>query len=70
MEKNCEIGPNSEIKDCKIGNEHFIRQSVAHDSEIGHEVTIGPFAHIRPQSSIGDEVRIGNFVEIKKAYYW
>ncbi|WP_155010749.1 bifunctional UDP-N-acetylglucosamine diphosphorylase/glucosamine-1-phosphate N-acetyltransferase GlmU [Priestia megaterium] len=67
--ENCEVGPNSEIKDCKIGNNTSIRHSVAHDSEIGHEVTIGPFAHIRPQSLIGDEVRVGNFVEIKKASF-
>ncbi|MBM7704915.1 bifunctional UDP-N-acetylglucosamine diphosphorylase/glucosamine-1-phosphate N-acetyltransferase GlmU [Metabacillus iocasae] len=67
--ENCEVGPNTEIKDCKVGNETSIRHSVAHDSEIGAKVTIGPFAHIRPQSAIGDEVRVGNFVEIKKSTF-
>jgi bifunctional UDP-N-acetylglucosamine pyrophosphorylase / glucosamine-1-phosphate N-acetyltransferase len=67
--ERCEIGPNTEIKDCQIGNETVLRHSVAHDSEIGHEVKIGPFAHIRPQSQIADEVRIGNFVEIKKTSF-
>lgn len=61
------IGPNTEIKSCIVGDRTTIRQSVAHDSEIGHDVNIGPFAHIRPASSIGDEVKIGNFVEIKKS---
>ena len=61
------IGPHTEIKNCKIGDRTTIRQSAAHDSEIGHDVNIGPFAHIRPDSSIGDEVKIGNFVEIKKS---
>lgn len=63
----CEIGPNTEIKNCKVGEGTIIRQSVAHDSSIGNEVNIGPFAHIRPLSAIGDDVKIGNFVEIKKA---
>lgn len=66
---NSIIGPNSEIVNCKVGNETTIRQSVAHDSEIGSLVQIGPFSHIRPQSSISDEVRIGNFVEIKKTKF-
>ena len=66
---DCQIGPNSEIKDCQIGDETVIRQSVAHDSQIGSHVNIGPFAHIRPQSAIYDEVKIGNFVEIKKAVF-
>jgi bifunctional UDP-N-acetylglucosamine pyrophosphorylase/glucosamine-1-phosphate N-acetyltransferase len=65
----CSIGPNSEIKDCQIGDQTAIRQSVAHDSKIGTLVNIGPFAHIRPDSDISDEVRIGNFVEIKKAVF-
>ncbi|WP_078433056.1 bifunctional UDP-N-acetylglucosamine diphosphorylase/glucosamine-1-phosphate N-acetyltransferase GlmU [Metabacillus halosaccharovorans] len=65
--EECVIGPNTEIKNCNIGTKTTIRQSVAHDSEIGSEVQIGPFAHIRPSSHISDEVKIGNFVEIKKS---
>ncbi|WP_163102911.1 bifunctional UDP-N-acetylglucosamine diphosphorylase/glucosamine-1-phosphate N-acetyltransferase GlmU [Peribacillus alkalitolerans] len=63
------IGPHSEIKNCIIGDRTVIRQSVAHDSEVGSDVAIGPFAHIRPASQISDEVKIGNFVEIKKAVF-
>jgi bifunctional UDP-N-acetylglucosamine pyrophosphorylase/glucosamine-1-phosphate N-acetyltransferase len=65
--EDCIIGPNTEIKDCTVQNGTTIRQSVAHDSEIGNSVAIGPFAHIRPLSNISDEVKIGNFVEIKKS---
>lgn len=67
--KECKIGPNTEIDNCQIGNHTVIRQSVAHESSIGSEVNIGPFAHIRPLSQIEDEVKIGNFVEIKKASF-
>jgi bifunctional UDP-N-acetylglucosamine pyrophosphorylase/glucosamine-1-phosphate N-acetyltransferase len=65
----CEIGPNTEIEGCTIGNETVIRQSSAYKSSIGSHVNIGPFAHIRPESTIHDEVKIGNFVEIKKAAF-
>ncbi|MEH7076680.1 bifunctional UDP-N-acetylglucosamine diphosphorylase/glucosamine-1-phosphate N-acetyltransferase GlmU [Neobacillus drentensis] len=65
----CQIGPNSEIDSCEIGTETVVRQSVAHNSSIGAHVNIGPFAHIRPDSTIKDEVKIGNFVEIKKAVF-
>ncbi|QOR66709.1 bifunctional UDP-N-acetylglucosamine diphosphorylase/glucosamine-1-phosphate N-acetyltransferase GlmU [Cytobacillus suaedae] len=66
---DCEIGPNTEINNCHVGNRTVIRQSVAHDSSIGNDVAIGPFAHIRPNSKLGDEVKIGNFVEVKKSTF-
>ncbi|MED3746082.1 bifunctional UDP-N-acetylglucosamine diphosphorylase/glucosamine-1-phosphate N-acetyltransferase GlmU [Peribacillus psychrosaccharolyticus] len=66
---DCLIGPNSELKNVQLGNRSVVKQSVAHDSSIGSDVNIGPFAHIRPQSDIKDEVKIGNFVEIKKALF-
>lgn len=69
ISSDCQIGPNSEIKNCMVGEGSVIRQSVAHDSEIGANVQIGPFAHIRPGSQILDEVKIGNFVEIKKTVF-
>src|SRR5690625_5089563 len=61
------IGPNTEIENCMIGNGTVVRQSVVQDSEIGNQVNIGPFAHIRPETSVGDDVRVGNFVELKKS---
>lgn len=65
--EDCIIGPHSEIKDSHIGNQTTIKQSVVHDSQVGHSVNIGPFAHIRPQSTLGNRVKIGNFVEVKKS---
>ncbi|MBS4175773.1 bifunctional UDP-N-acetylglucosamine diphosphorylase/glucosamine-1-phosphate N-acetyltransferase GlmU [Bacillus sp. FJAT-49736] len=67
--EDCVIGPNSEIKDCQVENGTNIKQSVAHQSFIGSNVNIGPFAHIRPDSHIEENVKIGNFVEIKKAVF-
>lgn len=64
---DCIIGPNSEIDNCKIGERTVIRHSTAYDSEVGNDVNIGPFAHIRPHSTLHNEVKIGNFVEVKKS---
>ncbi|MDN3956907.1 bifunctional UDP-N-acetylglucosamine diphosphorylase/glucosamine-1-phosphate N-acetyltransferase GlmU [Sporolactobacillus laevolacticus] len=61
----CTVGPHSQIKNCVIGDETQIEQSVLEDSWIGNRVQIGPFAHIRPLSKIHDQAKVGNFVEVK-----
>ncbi|RDW15303.1 bifunctional UDP-N-acetylglucosamine diphosphorylase/glucosamine-1-phosphate N-acetyltransferase GlmU [Oceanobacillus arenosus] len=66
IKTNAEIGPNSEISNCYIGEGTVVKQSVANDSRIGKRVKVGPFAHIRPDSTIGDNAKLGNFTEIKK----
>lgn len=67
IKEGVEIGPNSEIVNCEIGEGTKITQSVVKHSKIGKNVSIGPFSHIRPDSTIGNDVRIGNFVEIKNS---
>ncbi|MFB9974824.1 bifunctional UDP-N-acetylglucosamine diphosphorylase/glucosamine-1-phosphate N-acetyltransferase GlmU [Allobacillus sp. SKP2-8] len=60
------VGLNSEIIDCEIGEGTEIHQSVLKESKVGRQVKVGPFAHIRPESTLQDDVKVGNFVEIKK----
>ncbi|UOQ44675.1 bifunctional UDP-N-acetylglucosamine diphosphorylase/glucosamine-1-phosphate N-acetyltransferase GlmU [Halobacillus salinarum] len=69
VENDVILGPHSTIKNCHIGAETVVKQSVAAESRIGERVQIGPFAHIRPQSDLSDDVKIGNFVEVKKASF-
>lgn len=66
---NCTIGPNSEVADCQVGDYTVIRQSATFDSQVGSNVQIGPFAHIRPKTAIHNDVKIGNFVEVKKSIF-
>jgi bifunctional UDP-N-acetylglucosamine pyrophosphorylase/glucosamine-1-phosphate N-acetyltransferase len=40
--------------------------SVGQDSFIGKNAQVGPFSHLRPESTIGEDAHIGNFVETKK----
>ncbi|MEK6224080.1 MAG: bifunctional UDP-N-acetylglucosamine diphosphorylase/glucosamine-1-phosphate N-acetyltransferase GlmU, partial [Thermodesulfobacteriales bacterium] len=66
--RNCIIGPSTWIDDSKLGNGTTIKSSCYISSAvIRNNVTIGPFAHIRPEAEIMDGAKIGNFVEIKKS---
>lgn len=65
--KNTKIMPDCRITDSKIGNDCFIEKSVIEKSEIGNKNSIGPFAHIRPNTVIEDNCKIGNFVEVKNS---
>lgn len=63
----CEIGPNTELIDCQLGNKVVVRHSVATSSILEDSVTVGPFAHLRPETILHQGVKIGDFVEIKKS---
>lgn len=52
----------------KIGAGSIIRAfSHLEGAVIGRNVSVGPFARLRPGSAIGEGARIGNFVEVKKS---
>jgi len=64
----CTIRAGARVTNSKIGHGVEIRDhSVIVDSEVGNGCTIGPFAHLRPQSRMEDEAHVGNFVEMKKS---
>ncbi|MBE5738688.1 MAG: hypothetical protein E7354_03070 [Clostridiales bacterium] len=64
---NCTILSGSVIKNSIIGENSIIKSSYIEESCIGSNVTIGPFAHIRPGSIIENNCKIGNFVEVKNS---
>ncbi len=64
--KNCKI-INSRIYDSIIGDNVQIIDSTIENSEIKNNVKIGPYSHIRPNTTLLDNVHIGNFVEVKNA---
>jgi bifunctional UDP-N-acetylglucosamine pyrophosphorylase/glucosamine-1-phosphate N-acetyltransferase len=65
---NVRIGANCVIRNSSIaaGSEIMPMTSID-EAVIGRDVSIGPFARIRPGTDLDDEVKIGNFVETKKA---
>jgi bifunctional UDP-N-acetylglucosamine pyrophosphorylase/glucosamine-1-phosphate N-acetyltransferase len=64
---NCVIGANVRIVECKLADSIEIWYSMAVESTIGCNTSVGPYAYVRPGSNIGSNVRIGNFVEIKNS---
>lgn len=65
IDEGVEIGSNSIIENANIESGVKIQSSVIKDSVIKKSSTVGPFAHIRNNTTIGENCRIGNFVEIK-----
>jgi len=64
---NCTIEANVILRDCKIGdNCHIKANSIIEKSSLANQVSVGPFARIRPDTELADKVQIGNFVEMKK----
>ena len=61
------IGPNTHVRDSRIGPRTRVWASVVEESTVAEDVQIGPFAHLRPGSEVGARCRIGNFAEIKKS---
>lgn len=64
---DCIIGPNSQIINSTIGDGSNVTSSVVTDSVVGSHTSVGPFAHLRPETTLGDHVKVGNFVEVKKS---
>ena len=65
---NVRIGANCMIRNTSIAAGSVIQPMTSIDEAvIGRNVSIGPFARIRPGTGLADDVRIGNFVEIKKS---
>lgn len=61
------IGPWSVVEDSEVGEDCTVNASQVYGSTLAPEVTVGPFAHIRPNSELARGVKIGNFVELKNA---
>ncbi len=64
---NVQIDAGSIIQNSTIGSgTHIKNHCLLNNAKVGESVTIGPFAHLRPDTVLADKVKIGNFVETKK----
>ena len=61
----CLIGPNTIVRDSIIGQRCRIESSVLEGAQLAEEVSIGPFAHLRPGARLERGVHMGNFGEVK-----
>jgi bifunctional UDP-N-acetylglucosamine pyrophosphorylase / glucosamine-1-phosphate N-acetyltransferase len=63
----CEIHSHVRIVDSQIADKVVIQDfCLILGSRIAENATVGPFAHLRPETVVGDGAKIGNFVELKK----
>ncbi len=62
------IGPDTIIRDTKIGNECKVLASVLEGALLDDHVDMGPFARLRKGAHLGDHVHMGNFGEVKDSY--
>jgi bifunctional UDP-N-acetylglucosamine pyrophosphorylase/glucosamine-1-phosphate N-acetyltransferase len=65
--ESCEIGPSTTITDSEIGSRVSIPHSFLTRCRVADEVSIGPFAYLRPEADIRDGAKVGTFVEVKKS---
>lgn len=64
---SCEIGPNTMIRDCVIGDRVTVNASQLNESTVDEGTTVGPFAYVRPHCHVGRDVKVGDFVELKNS---
>ena len=63
----CELHSNVRVVDSVIDDDVFVNSfCVIEASRVRAGATLGPFAHLRPQSDVGEQAHVGNFVELKK----
>ena len=63
----CEIQGNVRIVDSEIADKAVIQNfCLIIGSRIAEGASVGPFAHLRPETVVGEGAKIGNFVELKK----
>jgi UDP-N-acetylglucosamine diphosphorylase/glucosamine-1-phosphate N-acetyltransferase len=64
---NCEIGPDSTLKNMIVREGASVVRTHGSDSQIGAGATVGPFTYLRPGTVLGDNGKLGGFVETKNA---
>jgi bifunctional UDP-N-acetylglucosamine pyrophosphorylase/glucosamine-1-phosphate N-acetyltransferase len=63
----CEIRGSVRIADSQLGDRITVNNfCLIVGAQVADGVTVGPFAHLRPETVVSEGARIGNFVELKK----
>ena len=63
------VGPFVRLVDVEVGpGAEILDHCLLRDSVVEAGASVGPFAHVRPQSRVGARAKVGNFVELKKTH--
>ncbi|MBM3124241.1 MAG: UDP-N-acetylglucosamine diphosphorylase/glucosamine-1-phosphate N-acetyltransferase [Chloroflexi bacterium] len=63
-----QIGPNTIIRDSRIGDRCKVLASVMEGARLEDDVDMGPFARLRKGAHLGNHVHMGNFGEVKDSH--
>jgi bifunctional UDP-N-acetylglucosamine pyrophosphorylase/glucosamine-1-phosphate N-acetyltransferase len=65
--ERCRVHAGVRLTDATVGDDvTLLDRSIVVQSTVADGASVGPFAHVRPESAIGPGARVGNFVELKK----
>ncbi|WP_234533369.1 bifunctional UDP-N-acetylglucosamine diphosphorylase/glucosamine-1-phosphate N-acetyltransferase GlmU [Streptomyces shenzhenensis] len=67
LARGAEVGPNSRLKDTRVGAGARVDNTVSYSSHIGAGASVGPYAYLRPGTRLGAKGKIGTYVETKNA---
>jgi bifunctional UDP-N-acetylglucosamine pyrophosphorylase / glucosamine-1-phosphate N-acetyltransferase len=67
VDGGAEVGPNSTLTDTSVGADARVINAVCVQAEIGPEVSVGPFAYLRPGTRLARRSKVGTYVETKNA---
>jgi bifunctional UDP-N-acetylglucosamine pyrophosphorylase / glucosamine-1-phosphate N-acetyltransferase len=63
----CEIHAHVRIVDSELADRVTVNNfCVILGTRVAGGASVGPFAHLRPETVVGEKARVGNFVELKK----
>lgn len=65
--ERCEIGPNSVIRDSRIGDECRVLASWVEEAAMESGSRVGPMSHLRRGARLLAGANLGNFAEVKNA---
>jgi bifunctional UDP-N-acetylglucosamine pyrophosphorylase/glucosamine-1-phosphate N-acetyltransferase len=61
------VGPYTRVVDSELGPGALVLDHcLLRECAVEGGASVGPFAHLRPESRVGQRARVGNFVELKK----
>ncbi|MBN0046042.1 bifunctional UDP-N-acetylglucosamine diphosphorylase/glucosamine-1-phosphate N-acetyltransferase GlmU [Streptomyces actuosus] len=67
LAEGAEVGPNTRLKDTRVGAGARVDNTVADGAEVGPRAAVGPYAYLRPGTRLGTQSKIGTYVETKNA---
>ncbi len=57
----CEIGPDTRLVDCSVGDDSTVTHTAGTDAEVGPGAVVGPYAHLPAGSSVPEAATTGAF---------